>query len=333
MRAKRPFGLLSLIVVSLLAGCPSGTPSDPNSGTNANDNAGVSNGEDGVNDATGILVAAPDGSEAISVDLYVAGTDQAVKTAQSAGQVIDVAAGTYRLHEYAHGDFVFAPSVTVTAGAVTHVTLGAIRVTTVAGSATATYDLYDASGDTLLDQVNDTDEIRAVPAGTYLLKEYFHDQFVFAQDVVVTEGAVTTVALGAINLHSVDGAETAIYDILAEDGQTLLDQVNDTNTIRPVPAGTYVLKEYFNDALVYAADVVVQAGALTERSLGAVRYNGGEAIYDIYDESGEGLLDRVNDRGVIRSLPPGTYVLKPYFEDTVLAEDVAVVAGSITDVP
>jgi len=103
--------------------------------------------------------------------------------------------------------------------------------------------------------------------------------------------------------------------------------------IRPVPAGTYVLTEYFNAPLVFASGVVVEPNALNDVVLGAIRYTGGEALYDIFDAGGETVLSRPNDAGEIRTLPAGTFLLKPYFEDTVLVADVTVTAGAITTVP
>lgn len=307
-----------------------GPETDPAAGAANGPSSGASSGG-GAEVQTGILVVTPLNS-AVNIDIHLASSDERVKTAQSANEIIELAPGTYRLREYFHDDFVFADSVTVVAGEVTQVTLGAILVTTAPGSEAAIYDIYNATGDLLLDQVNDTGVVRPAPAGSYLLKEYFHENFVYAANVVVSPGGVTTIALGAINLRSVPGGD-AVYDIFAADGQTPLDQVSDTNKVRPVPAGTYVLKEYFHDNMIFADGVTVSAGAVTERSLGAIRYNGPQSIYDIYDASGEKLLDQVNDRGVIRSLAPGAYVLKPYFEKTILAQGVVVAAGAITEVP
>lgn len=328
------------VLLAGIAGCPmpagdGNQNANVNGSSNGNGTANV-NGGGGGNDnsagGTGILVATPTGSETLSVDIYEAGDDSPLMQAKSTDEVIELPPGVYRVTQYFE-EFVFADSVTVTAGQVSRVELGAIRVTTVPGSETVTYDLYDQGSDTLLDQVNDTDVIRAVPAGTYVLKEYFHEDFDFASGVVVAAGEVTTVALGAIRVMDVAGAETATYDIFDQSGTMLLDQVNDMNEIRSVPTGTYVLKEYFNEALVFAADVVITANAVTEIQLGAVRYTGAEPNYDIYDASGTTLLARPNDRNVIRTLPAGVYVLKDYFSDVVLAADVAVDAGDVTDAP
>jgi len=282
---------------------------------------------------TGVIVETPPGSATLSVDVYDAATGVRLMQAKSTNDLIELPAGEYRITQFGSEALVLAPSVVVTAGTVTRVRLGAILVTTVGGAEGLTYDLYDAAGTTRLDQVNDAGTIRPVPAGTYVLKEYFNDVFDLARDVVVVEATVTTVPLGAIRLVTVDEAEEATYDIFDAAGETRLDQVNDAGTIRPVPAGTYVLTEYFNEGLVYASGVVVEAGEVTDVLLGALRYTGAEDPFDIYDATGETLIARPNTPNEIRSLPAGTYVLKPYFGDTIVASDVVVVAGEITILP
>jgi hypothetical protein len=335
MRVGLGFGASCLLLCAMLVGCPP-MPSAGNGNGNlngsTNQNGGGSNGNDNSAVQTGILVTTPAGSESLSLDIYELGDSSPLMRAKSVNEVIELPPGLYTVTEYFEA-FTFAPSVTVVAGQVSRVELGAIRVTAVAGSEAVIYDIYDEGSATLLDRVNDTDETRAVPAGTYLLKEYFNDDFDFSRGVVVIPGQVTTIALGAINLMTAAGAEAETYDIFDETGTMLLDRVNDTDHIRNVPAGAYVLKEYFNESLVFAADVTVVADAITSIQLGAVRYTGGESIYDLYDGSGTMLLARPNDRNVARSVPAGVYVLKDYFGDDILAADVAVTTGAITDAP
>jgi len=280
-----------------------------------------------------VHVTTASGSEAAIYDIYDATGDNLLDQVNDTGTIRPVPAGTYVLKEYFNDVFDFARDVVVVEGEVTVVALGAVVVTTASGSEAAIYDIYDGTGEMLLDRVNDTDEIRPLPAGTYVLKEYFNDVFDFARDVVITADMVTTIPLGAVRLITVEGAVAEIYDIYDATGQTLLDRVNDTGVIRPVPAGTYVITEYFNAPLVFASGVVVEPNAQTDVLLGAIRYTGSESLYDIYDGGGETVLARPNDAGEIRTLPAGTFVLKPYFEDTVLADDVVVTAGAITTVP
>ena len=97
------------------------------------------------------------------------------------------------------------------------------------------------------------------------------------------------------------------------------------------PPGTFTLKEYFNDKFTYASDVQVEAGEVTDVPMGAIRYNGSQA-YDIY-VSGT-LVSSYNEAGAVITAPAGTYTLMKYFDDeTVLANNVVVIAGAITDAP
>lgn len=327
------------IVLNLVVGCSSvqsgggGAVEVPDPTDMSPDETDPDDGMEPADEETGIIVETAAGAAAINLDVYDASTNVRVEQARSTDEFIELEPGEYTVTEYFNEGFVIARLVEVSAGQVTRVRLGAVHVTAATGSEAAIYDIYDGAGETLLDQVNDTDVIRPVPAGTYVLKEYFNDVFDFARDVVVTEGVVTTVSLGAVRLITVEGAEAEIYDIYDASGQTLLDQVNDTGVIRPVPAGTYVITEYFNAPLVFASGVMVEPNALTDVLLGAIRYTGGETLYDIYDAGGETVLARPNDAGEIRTLPAGTFLLKPYFEDTVLADDIVVTAGAITTVP
>ena len=73
------------------------------------------------------------------------------------------------------------------------------------------------------------------------------------------------------------------------------------------------------------------AGELTRVIMGAIRYNGTLA-YDIYADGA--LVSSYNEPELIITAPPGTYVLTEYFDDeNVLATNVVVTAGQITDVP
>ncbi|NJM39868.1 MAG: hypothetical protein HC853_03375, partial [Anaerolineae bacterium] len=56
------------------------------------------------------------------------------------------------------------------------------------------------SDDALLQRPNDSDIIIAAPPGLFRLHEYFNDAFIYAEDVAVVAGQVTTVPLGAFNL-------------------------------------------------------------------------------------------------------------------------------------
>lgn len=281
---------------------------------------------------TGILITVPAGAAIENFDLYTADGATRLSRAHDVGATLAVEPGAYRLTQYFNETFVYAASVVVVAGATTVVPFGGIRVTTVNGSEPATYDIYDATGDTLLDRPNDADVIVPVPPGTYRLRQYFNADFDFAENVVVAAGQVATVPLGALHVEIPPGAEPATYDIYAADGSSLLARPNSDSVLVPVPPGEYVLKEYFNDAFVYAREVVTAGQARTIR-LGAIRYTGSEPSYDIYDAGGATLLVRPASAGDIRPVPPGTYVLKDYFADDVLAAAVTVTAGETTEAP
>ena len=208
-----------------------------------------------------------------------------------------------------------------------------VIVETPPGSTGLSVDVYDAATGVRLMQAKSTNDLIELPAGEYRITQFGSEALVLAPSVVVTAGTVTRVRLGAILVTTVGGAEGLTYDLYDAAGTTRLDQVNDAGTIRPVPAGTYVLTEYFNEGLVYASGVVVEAGEVTDVLLGALRYTGAEDPFDIYDATGETLIARPNTPNEIRSLPAGTYVLKPYFGDTIVASDVVVVAGEITILP
>lgn len=324
------YALALPVIVYLLGGCPNDPAGDQSTldAPNAVD-PGVTDRDEG----TGILVSLVAHSETLSLDVYDETTGTLVKRAASAGELIELAPGEYRLTAYFNEEFVLAESVVVRAGEITRVPFGALFVDTIAGAATVSYDIYDALGNTLLDNVNDTDALRALPPGVYVLKEYGHADFEFARPVTVIAGETTTIPMGAIDLHAVSEAATTTYDIYDASGLVLLDSVNDTDVVRSVPPGEYVLKEYANDALVYASGVKVVAGIVTERGLGAIRYSGGESSYDIYAADGQTLLVRPASQGDVRSVPAGSYVLKDYFSDVVLSGTVTVTVNEITEVP
>lgn len=310
-----------------LGGCP---PTNTDNGGPANDNGTGGAAADGGGEvATGILVTTPLGA-AGTFDLYSGDGQTRLAQAQDMNKVVATAAGTYRLTDYFNAVFVLAPEVVVVAGQVTTVPMGGLRVTTIAGSAPATYDIYSGENDTLLERPNDSDVIVAVPPGTYRLRKYFNDAFVYGE-VTVAAGSVTAVPMGAFKLITPDGADEASYDVYTADGQTLLSRPNDDNTVVPLPPGEYRIMEYFSDRLTYTT-ISVAAGELATFTMGAVRYNGPESSYDIYDASGSNLLVRPASKGAVRPMPPGEYVLKDYFSDTVLG-GVTVRAGEVTDAP
>jgi hypothetical protein len=282
---------------------------------------------------TGILVTTPAGSVEGLFDLFDATGTTKLSAAHGTGTFYEVPAGTYVLKEYFSDVFIYASAVTVVPGAVTQVPLGAVQLVTVAGSNEATFDIWDATGATMLTQAESDNQILPLPPGTYVLKRYFNEAFVWASEVVVVAGEVTTITMGAFELkHGADWIDP-FYDVYAADGTTLLHRAYSANERVPLPAGTFTIFAYFNETFAYARDVVIQPGQTTTFEMGAIQYNGSESNYDIYDASGTVLLDRPTSRGEKRPVPPGTYVLKDYFSDDVLAAGVTVTAGAVTTVP
>lgn len=278
-----------------------------------------------------ILVQTITDADGSYYDVYNKLTHASVSTYNGPNAAVSIRPGTYYLTEYFNADFVYDDEVVVTSGATTTVSLGAIKLLTVTGASDGSYGIYNAAGTTAYATYNDPNIIVTAPAGTFTLKEYFNANFTYASNVSVVAGETTEVQMGGIKLVTVANASDGSYAICDETGGTTYANYNDPNVIITAPAGTFVLKEYFNPDWTYASSVVVAAGATTTVTLGAIRYNGSMS-YDIY--SGGALVSSYNEAGLIISAPAGTYTLTKYFDaDTVLATGVVVTAGAVTDVP
>ncbi|MEP0841664.1 MAG: hypothetical protein HRF43_03005 [Phycisphaerae bacterium] len=197
------------------------------------------------------------------------------------------------------------------------------------------FDIYDAAGRELLSGGHAPEQPVAVAPGTYVLTQAGNPAFVFASAVAVEADRLTVVAVGAIRLVLVEGATRGWFDLYDASGRAVLSQANEPDLPVTAPAGTYVLKQSFNEAFTFAESVAVQAGATTTVRLGAVRLEtvagaaGGQ--FDIYGPDGTVLLAEANEPDVPVAVPPGTYVLKRYFNDRlVLAAGVTVAAGQST---
>lgn len=317
MRTTRLPGLGALVAL-MLAGC-SGETSAPV--------------EDPSNEeTTGILIRTPAGSVARTYSAFDATGTTMLYAALSMGQVQSVAPGRYVLTAYLDQSFVYATGVVVVAGATTRIEFGAVNLVTVAGSEEATYDIYGSTGQ-LLTRAQSDNTILPLPPGTFDLTAYFNAPLVYGDNVVVTAGNVTTVTLGAFELTAGTDWVSPTYDIFAANGSTLLARPEWVNTLVPMPAGTYVVKDYFNDLFPYATGVRVNARETTRFAMGAILYTGIEPVYDVYDASGTQLLDRAAFRNDKLPVPPGTFVLKDYFSDVVLAVGVTAASGQVTTVP
>ncbi len=316
--------LLTLSALAAAGGCP---PADTTE-TTANDNSASNDSSADV--STGILVTSP-GAVAGIFDLYTGDAQTRLSQAHDMNEVLAADPGTYVLTDYFNPDFVLAANVVVVAGQVTTVPLGGIRVATIAGSEGATFDIYSAASDALLQRPNDSDVVIPVPPGVFRLRKYFNDAFVYGDAVTVVAGEVTVVPMGAFNLITPPGSDEASYDVYTADGQTVLSRPNSDNTVVPLPPGDYRIVEYFNELFPYTT-ITITAGALTTFEMGALRYDGPESNYDIYDASGSNLRVRPASRGAVRPLPPGDYVLKDYFSDVVLG-GVTIRANEVTVTP
>ncbi|MBL8879741.1 MAG: hypothetical protein JNG88_11535 [Phycisphaerales bacterium] len=301
------------------------------SGNGGSSTSGSGGGSTQTESKTGIFISTPAGATGGLYDIYEGSGTTPVRQALDTNEIEEVDPGTYLLTRYFNTDFVYAVDVKVVAGAVTEVAFGALNVTTVADSDEATFDIWDAAGAKVLTRAQSDNTILPLPPGTYVIREYFNDVFSWAVNVQIVAGQVTTIPLGAFYLKSNEDWANANYDVYAADGATLLSRPKGINRQIPLPAGSFVMVDYFNDAFPFA-NVQVAAGAVTHFELGAILYNGGESNYDIYDASGTKLLERPGSRGAPRGVPPGTYVLKDYFSDVVLADGIEVSAGVVTEV-
>jgi hypothetical protein len=338
--------MLSAVIVCLPGGCPSDTLSAQDDGsTGGSTSSSTTSGgttSTGTTSETGGAGGPPAGLGGLVVetvtdatntefDIYELPGRQSVRSYQAANTPVALAPGRYCLTQFFNADFEYAADVTIAAGATTTVTLGAINLVVVADASDGYYDIYDATGTTEYSSYNAPNALITAPAGTFTLKEYFNANFDYATNVTVVAGETTTVEMGGIRLVTVGGAADGTYGIYDSAGTTVYASYNEPDVIVTAPAGTFTLKEYFNDEFTYASNVRIRAGEVTNVEMGAIRYNGTQA-YDIY--VGGTLVSSYNDPGAIITAPAGTYTLMKYFDDdTVLATNVVVVAGAVTDAP
>lgn len=324
----------------LLCGCPVGLPNgtpmqdtgnDPS--TEPTDGAdGESSGEpdNGTGPGSMILVQTIEGAASTEYDIYKQVSDESVQTYTASNELVSLPPGVYYLTEYFNADFVYASDVVVSLGNTTTVTLGGIKLATVPGASDGSYDIYDASGETVYSTYTEPNIVITAPAGHFTLKEYFNGDFAYATDVEVTAGETTDVEMGGVTLITVPGASDGTYAIYDSTGGTVYATYNEPNVVITAPAGTFTLKEYFNDDFTYATGIEVRAGEVTSVPMGAIRYSG-VLDYDIYADGQ--LLSSYNERDLIITAPPGTYMLTEYFDDENVLATIVVVAGAVTNVP
>lgn len=278
-----------------------------------------------------VLLDAVPNAEGGSFDIFDAAGTNKLSAANAPDSPVAVSPGTYLLRQYYNSAFTFATGVVVQPGRLTVVPMGAVKVATVPNSQLASFDIYDASGTQLLSSANNPDVPVTAPPGTFVLKQYYNDAFEFAAGVTVQAGQTATVGMGAIVLQTLPSSAWGSYDIYDSTGGIMYSSANDPNVRVAAPPGTYVLKQYFNEAFTYATNVVVTSGAVAAVPMGAIRYTGPVA-YDIY--VGSQNVSHANTPGELITAPPGTYTLYEYFTtDHVLATNVVVTAGHVTTVP
>lgn len=207
---------------------------------------------------------------------------------------------------------------------------GAIRVEMVSGATDTNYDIRRAGSNQMVLEHNSAGENIEVPVGTYTLTQYFNADFVYATDVVVTEGNTTTVTLGAVRLVTISGSVDGDFAICSSNGKTVFSSYNHPNLIVTAPAGTFMIKKYFSPNMIYARDVAVTAGQTTDVIMGGLRYNGA-LYYDIYEDGRLALS--YNQPGAIVTIGAGIYTLTEYFNDRNILGTAVIDAGYVTDYP
>lgn len=191
-------------------------------------------------------------------DIYDTAGTKKIESFLRVNELADLATGTYTLYGYGSTDLVYASQVKVQAGKITVVKIGALLVSAPAEAREKNnYDIYDASGKTKLATFKAVNELLAFPAGTYVITRYGGNQFVYAKQVSVRPGEVTTLPLGGLTFK---GASE--YDIYDEAGTIKLNTFQPVNEAVVMPVGTYTLKKYGTD--VELGKVTITAGKVIE---------------------------------------------------------------------
>ena len=184
-----------------------------------------------------------------------------------------------------------------------------------------------------IDDYEDTGVLFPAEPGVYTVKEYSNPQFIWASGVPVETGKTTRVQLGALEVVTPAGIVAENLDLWDETGDERLHTPYETDQVIPVPAGSYTVTKYFTQEFVWKSPVVVEAGHITPVEMGGVKLLS-ETIssFDLYDGSNDQKLSMANDSNKALPVPPGSYTLKEYFSQEVLASGVQVTAGTVTEV-
>lgn len=337
--------VLLLLAAGALGGCPAG---DPGGGEVAGATVsgvtgtgiqvvGTDADGDGVADAVdadggagfgAVLLDAPDGALHTAFDIFDVATGRLVTRGNAARTPAYLPPGDYRLTRYFTSSFAYADNLHVQPNATRTVALGALRVITVPGTSDGEFDIYDAAGVQRLSAANDVNVPLAAPAGTYLLTQYFNRGFVYAHAVTVAAGQTTDLRLGALRVQSVSDAGEVRFDIRDASSGARLSAGNAADRLVAAPAGTFRLTAYNNAALTFAAEARVVEGAATTVALGGVRCTA--VAFKVLQDGV--VVSSGHAAGATVALAPGTYQIADLASGAIVAANVVIEAGVVTEV-
>jgi len=182
-----------------------------------------------------------------------------------------------------------------------------------------------------IDDYEDTGVLFPAEPGSYRVAKYSSPQFIWASGVPVEAGKTTRIHLGALRVVTPSGMGNVQFDLWTETGEERLHTPYETNQVTPMSAGSYTVTKYSTQEFIWKTPVVVEAGQITRLELGGLTLSSETpSSFDLYDSSNDRKLSMANDTNKAHPVPPGTYTLKKYFSDEVLASSVPVTAGTVT---
>jgi len=258
--------------------------------------------------------------------IYDATGEKRFREHNEPGAAVSAGPGKYRLFDQA-SYAPFAKDVDVKAGETTEVRIGAMRLVPVEGAAHAVYSLYDATGEKRLREHNEPDRVLSAGPGKYRLFDQA-SYAPYAKDVEVRAGETTEVAIGALKVVAVEGADHGVYSTYDATGEKRLREHGEPGRVVSAGPGKYTLFDQ-SSYTPYARDVEVKAGATTVVALGAIRGPG--AAWSLYDATGQKRFRENVEAGAVISAGPGKYRVR----DQGSGKEVGgaeVVAGAIAEV-
>lgn len=270
---------------------------------------------------TGLEVDAPAAAREADFDVFDANGTK-IREYQHAGTPVDLPAGTYTITRYMDARYVWAKDLVVADHAVAHVSLGAVRVIPVAGTADARFATLDPSGSPLSD-IDEANAPIAAPEGDLLIADHMSIHLVYAA-VHVSPLAVTDVGLGAIRVHVPAGTDDGQFSIWDEAKTSILREREERETIVAVGPGSYTLTRRLEAHFEYA-HVTVAPGAIAEVSLGALRWGG---AMNVNLSRGSEFIAQITP-AFTYAIPAGSYQLADPLSAQPLAQP-SVQTGAIT---